>query len=122
MYLSKYVSDSALSLSHLNHEDPSLLFQTQQHNCRAYLSHISRINLNIAFIEAYRPEDPKGKKRVDLYFGTFEGPPSKERSRNSAHEYLNQVYDIVSRKHRIAGRDLEGAILHAIDSNSCKSC
>ena len=116
--LPNYVSEEVMTAAGFNAYGPSLLLDIKEKGYggadRVYLSHMENKNLNVVIVEARR--DDEKRRRLDWYFGTFEGPDSSERSGKAVDEYLESVRDVIARKNRIAGKDLQNAILRLMEA------
>src|SRR3989338_9041369 len=105
----KYVGIGTITRARFNYWEPSFSRSGLNYLATTYYTHISEANLNLSVIEVtQRSRESKG--RTEWYFGTFQGKRSRECQGEEVEEFFDQLYDIVTRRNRIAGRNLERSI------------
>lgn len=105
-----YISEMTLKRTGFNYWEPSLILNKDLKY--RYVAHIggnmmtpSLENKSLVVIERY--DDQK----IERYFGVIEGKPLGKRDEAGADEFMEQLLGIVTRKNRIAARDLETKLL-----------
>ena len=102
-----YVSLETATLARFNYWEASTIFKKNSWSYSAYVSYISELELTIAIIEGVTRDS---RKRTEFYFGTI--PSDSQAIDKSMYESLQ---NIIKRKNRIAGKNLEKAIHEIID-------
>ena len=114
MTFARHVGRDTILRARFNWWEPSLGYKKGNHPGLVYLSRIREADMNLVVVEISRYEDEK--TRTDLYFGTFQGKPSRECNTPDERRKFNwEIARIATRSHRIAGRDLEVAINKVVD-------
>ena len=102
-----------------NHWELSFFFVGK--NGKSYLVYHAKIpstDTNIVVIADNYSKHKDGYKRKTWYFGTFEGKHSGEyKTEAEAEPFFENIRRIITRKNRIACRDLEGLVINAVEEN-----
>jgi len=113
MGLEKYLTERTMLLGRFNYWERSLSFTKDARVLQVH--HSKRDGVNIVIIEDQRI-DKNNKNRTDWYFGTFTGRHSGEcENAEQLKQFYEELRKIATRKHRIAGKRIDEAVLKAVE-------
>ncbi len=110
--LPSLVDEQTMIQAGFNYWERSHILVKNGRLCNVYTGYLEDRDLNLVIVEDVRVQ--KDGKHRDWYVGIFSGTYLGEEPKYCVDEYTRLLREIMSRKHRIAGRNLEKFISQAI--------
>lgn len=99
-----------------NYYETSLTLPVKGENVSFHISdeHITKSGSNLNIVIAENREKRYGRERSVWYFDVFEGKPRSERTESEAKEYDKRLGEVIKRKNRVPGKELNYCIKEAL--------
>ena len=113
-YFVELVGHGVVLRAGFNHWEKSFFVNKGEEDYTVYHTKVPVTDTNIVVISSKPHQNKDGYVRNIWYFGTFLGKHSGEcKTKEEINEFFDKVRSVITRKNRVAGRDLEWLIVKA---------